>query len=84
MFQFHYRYPLIGGPAPIGLCLDELVEIADGLFLGQLIYATALDVPFHSALDPAVYNYQLFGYFLLLDDAWEYHRQAIGLDVWRR
>ena len=84
VFQFHYRYPLIGGPAPIGLCLDELVEIADGLFLGQLIYATALDVPFHSALDPAVYNYQLFGYFLLLDDAWEYHRQAIGLDVWRR
>ena len=84
MFQFHYRYPLIGGPAPIGLCLDELVEIADGLFLGQLIYATALDVPFHSALDPAAYNYQLFGYFLLLDDAWEYHRQAIGLDVWRR
>ena len=46
--------------------------------------ATALDVPFHSALDPAAYNYQLFGYFLLLDDAWEYHRQAIGLDVWRR
>lgn len=84
VFQFHYRYPLIGGPAPIGLCLDELVEIADGLFLGQLIYATALDVPFHSALDPAAYNYQLFGYFLLLDDAWEYHRQAIGLDVWRR
>ena len=60
------------------------MEIADGLFLGQLIYATALDVEFHSALDPAAYNYQLFGYFLLLDDAWEHHRQAIGLDVWRR
>lgn len=82
VFQFHYRYPLIGGPAPIGLCLDELVEIADGLFLGQLIYATALDVPFHSSVDAGRYGYQLFGYFLLMDDAWQYHRQAIKLDVW--
>ncbi len=81
VFQFHYRYPIVGGPVPIGLCLDELVEIADGLFLGQLIYATALHVPFHSSVDPAVYKYQLFGYFLLLDDAWQYHRLAIGLDT---
>jgi hypothetical protein len=81
VFQLHYRYPMIGGPAPIGLCLDELVEIADGLFLGQLIYATALDVPFHSSVDPAEYRYQLFGYFLLLDDAWEHHRKAIHVDV---
>jgi hypothetical protein len=81
VFQFHYRYPMIGGAAPIGLCLDELVEIADGLFLGQLIYATALDIPFHSSVDSASYKYQLFGYFLLLDDQWEYHRKAIGLDV---
>jgi hypothetical protein len=81
VFQFNYRYPLIGGPAPIGFCLDELVEIADGLFLGQLIYSTALMLPFHSGIDPADYDYQLFGYFLLLDDAWERHRQAIGLDT---
>lgn len=81
VFQFHYRYPLIGGPAPIGFCLDELVEIAGGLFLGQLIYATALQLPFHSAVDPADYRYRLFGYFLLLDDDWERHRQAIGLDT---
>ncbi|MBU4262942.1 MAG: hypothetical protein KKC76_13885 [Proteobacteria bacterium] len=83
VFQFHYRYPMIGGPTPIGFCLDELVEIADGLFLGQLIYATALDVPYHSSVDPAEYKYQLFGYFLLLDDAWEHHRRAIKLDVWQ-
>ncbi len=81
VFQLHYRYPMVGGPAPVGLCLDELVEIADGLFLGQLIYATALDVPFHSSVDPVEYHYQLFGYFLLLDDAWEHHRKAINLDV---
>lgn len=81
VFQFNYRYPLIGGPAPIGFCLDELVEIADGLFLGQLIYSTALHLPFHSGVDPADYDYQLFGYFLLLDDDWERHRQAIGLDT---
>ena len=81
VFQFHYRYPMVGGPVPIGLCLDELVEIADGLFLGQLIYATAIHVPFHSSVAPTVYKYQLFGYFLLLDDAWQYHRLAIGLDT---
>ncbi len=81
VFQFHYRFPMMGGPVPIGYCLDELVEIADGLFLGQLIYATALDAPFHSAVDPGEYKYQLFGYFLLLDDDWERHRQAIKLDT---
>lgn len=81
VFQFHYRYPLIGGPFPIGLCLDELVEIADGLFLGQLIYATALTEPYHSSVDAARYEYQLFGYFLLLDNTWERHRRAIGFDV---
>jgi len=81
VFQFHYRYPMIGGPAPIGFCLDEVVEIADGLYLGQLIYATALEVPFHSSTDPAAFNYQLFGYFLLMDNAWQQHRLAIGLDT---
>lgn len=81
VFQFHYRYPMIGGPAPIGTCLDELVEIAEGLFLGQLIYSTVPLVPFHSSVDPAEYRYQLFGYFLLLDNDWERHRRAIGFDV---
>ncbi len=83
VFQFHYRSPMVGGPAPIGLCLDELVEIADGLFLGQLIYSTALDVPYHSSIDPEQYSYQLFGYFLLLDDTWQHHRKAIKLDTWQ-
>ena len=81
VFQFHYRFPMIGGPVPIGFCLDELVEIADGLFLGQLIYSTALDVSFHSSVHPSAFKYQLFGYFLLLDDDWERHRQAIKLDT---
>jgi len=81
VFQFHYRYPMIGGPAPIGTCLDELVEIAEGLFLGQLIYSTVPLKPFHSSVDPAEYKYQLFGYFLLLDNTWEQHRQAIGFDI---
>jgi len=81
VFQFHYRFPMIGGPTPIGFCLDELVEIADGLYLGQLIYSTALHLPFHSSVDPDEYQYQLFGYFLLLDDAWQHHRLAIGLDT---
>ena len=32
VFQFHYRYPMVGGPVPIGTCVDELVEIAEGLY----------------------------------------------------
>jgi hypothetical protein len=84
VFQFHYRYPMIGGPVPIGACLDEIVEIAQGLFLGQLIYSTKIREPYHSSVDPVEYAYQLFGYFLLLDNDWEYHRQAIGLDVLHR
>jgi len=84
VFQFQYRYPMIGGAVPIGFCLDEIVEIADGLFLGQLIYSTALSKGFHSSVDSSEYKYQLFGYFLLLDDDWERHRQAIDLDVWRQ
>jgi hypothetical protein len=80
VFQFHYRFPMIGGPVPIGACLDEIVEIAEGLYLGQLIYSTNPLTPFHSSVDPSDYAYQLFGYFLLLDNDWEYHRQAIGLD----
>jgi hypothetical protein len=81
VFQFHYRYPMVGGAMPIGMCLDELVEIAQGLFLGQLIYTTEPFTPFHSSADPADYHYQLFGYFLLLDNTWELHRRSIGLDV---
>jgi hypothetical protein len=82
VFQFHYRYPMIGGAAPIGTCLDELVEIAEGLFLGQLIYSTKLLTPYHSSVDPGDYKYQIFGYFLLLDNDWEQHRQAIKLDTY--
>jgi hypothetical protein len=81
VFQFQYRYPMIGGPTPIGFCLDELVEIAQGLYLGQLIYSTALLVPFRSSVPSSDYKYQLFGYFLLMDDDWEKHRQAIKLDT---
>ena len=81
VFQFNYRFPMIGGPVPIGYCLDELVEIAEGLFLGQLIYSTALNEFFHSSRNPDDFKYQLFGYFLLLDDDWERHRQAIKLDT---
>ena len=81
VFQFQYRFPMIGGPAPIGYCLDELVEIGDGLFLGQLIYATNLAMAFSSSIPATSYKYQLFGYFVLLDDDWQRHRLAIKLDT---
>lgn len=81
VFQFQYRYPMIGGATPIGFCLDEIVEIAEGLYLGQLIYSTLLAKPYHSSENPSEYGYQLFGYFMLMDNDWEYYRQAIKLDT---
>lgn len=46
---------------------DERVEIAEGLFLGQLIYSTVPLKPFHTPVGRAEYKYLLFSYFLLLD-----------------
>ncbi len=63
VFKFHYRSPMIGGAVPIGFCLDEIVEIAQGLFLGQLIYSTALTELYRSSVDPTKYECQLLDIF---------------------
>ncbi|MDH4032931.1 MAG: carboxypeptidase-like regulatory domain-containing protein [candidate division Zixibacteria bacterium] len=68
IFNFNYRWPNLKTIKPDRYCIDELVAIADGLYLGHLMYATEVHKPFDPAADPGVYKYRLFGYFLLMDE----------------
>jgi hypothetical protein len=81
VFQFNYRWKALRTPPPDNFCVDEVVQIAEGLILGQLIYATAVLKPWDPLTDPAVYRYRLFGYFLLLDEDWHQRRLRVGLDL---
>ena len=79
-FLFNYRWPELRTFPPDNYCIDELVKIAEGLYLGQLIYATELLKKFDPKEDPSTYKYRLFGYFLLMDEDWQRRRLAIGFD----
>ncbi|NOZ69317.1 MAG: hypothetical protein GXP46_08775 [Deferribacteres bacterium] len=81
VLQFNYRWPELHTMPPDNLCIDELVRIADGLYLGQLLYSTKPGIPYDPAKDPAVYKYENFGYFMLMDDDWYAVREFIGFDT---
>jgi hypothetical protein len=80
VFLFNYRWPKLKTFPPDNYCIDELVQLAEGLYLGQLIYSTELLKKFDPHEPTANYNYRLFGYFLLMDEEWQKRRLAIGLD----
>jgi hypothetical protein len=80
VFQFNYRWPKLRTFPPDHFCIDELVMVAEGLYLGQLIYATELFKKFDPNENPASYKYRVFGYFLLMDDDWHRRRREIGFD----
>ena len=80
VFQFNYRWPKLHTFPPDNYCIDELVMLADGLYLGQLIYATELLKKFDPKEDSFAYKYRVFGYFLLMDEDWQKKRLQIGLD----
>lgn len=81
VFQFNYRWKNLRTPPPDNFCVDEIVQIADGLYLGKLIYATELFLPWDPATDSSAYKYKLFGYFLLMDEEWHALRLRIGFDL---
>ena len=81
VYQFNYRWPKLRTIVPDCYCIDELTQIADGLYLGQLLYATALTKPYAPTVDPADYAYRQFGYFLLMDASWQQLRLQIGFDL---
>ncbi|MGB7624613.1 MAG: hypothetical protein WBN92_19890, partial [Terriglobia bacterium] len=80
VFLFNYRWPKLRTFPPDNFCIDELVKIADGLYLGQLNYATEILKKFDPQVDAYAYKYRVFGYFLLMDEEWQRRRLAIGLD----
>lgn len=80
VFQFNYRWPKLRTFPPDNYCIDELVQIAEGLYLGQLIYATELLKKYDPREEPSAYHYRVFGYFLLMDEDWHKRRLEIGFD----
>ena len=60
---------------------DEIAQIAEGLYLGLLIYATDWLKPWDPQTPIEEYKYKLFGYFLLMDEEWHQRRLRIGFDL---
>ena len=81
VFQFNYRWKALKNPIPDRYCIDEIVQIADGLYLGQLSYATDWAEPWNPTTPIAKYKYGLFAYFMLMDEDWHARRLRIGWDL---
>ena len=81
VYQFNYRWPSLKTFPPDNYCVDEVVQVADGLYLGQLLYATNLTKEYSPSADSAEYKYGNFGYFLIMDDDWQERRVEIGFEV---
>ena len=81
IYQFNYRWPKLRTIPPDRFCIDELVQIADGLYLGQLMYATDWVKPYDPRQSPASYRYGMFGYFLLMEEDWHQLRLRLGFDL---
>jgi hypothetical protein len=82
VYQFNYRWPKLEVFPPDNFCTDELVQIAEGLYMGQLLYATKLLLePYDPRRSVADYCYKNFGYFLLMNDEWYARKIEIGFDV---
>lgn len=81
VFQLNYRWKKLRNPPPDCLCIDEIVQIASGLYLGQVFYANDVTSPWDPARDPATYRYGLYEYFVLMDQEWQAERLRIGFDL---
>jgi hypothetical protein len=81
VYQFNYRWPSLKTFPPDNYCVDEIVQVADGLYLGQLLYATNLHKEYSPSADPAEYCYGNFGYFLIMDEDWQQRRVKIRFEV---
>jgi hypothetical protein len=81
VFQFNYRWKPLKNIPPDCFCIDEITQIADGLYLGLLIYATDWLKPWNPQTPIEEYKYRLFGYFLLMGEDWQQRRLRIGFDL---
>lgn len=71
VFQLNYRWKNLNNLPPLRYLIDEIVEIAEGLYLGKLLFATQ---NIWSDYDPKMAKseckYENYGYFLLMEDDW--------------
>jgi hypothetical protein len=81
IYQFNYRWRPLKNIPPDCFCIDEIAQIAEGLYLGLLIYATDWLKPWNPGTPIEEYKYRLFGYFLLMDEEWHQRRLRIGFDL---
>jgi hypothetical protein len=81
VYQFNYRWKPLRNIPPDCFCIDEIAQIAEGLYLGLLIYATDWLKPWNPKTPIKDYKYRLFGYFLLMDEDWHQRRLRIGFDL---
>ena len=81
VLQFNYRWPKFHTMLPDNLCIDELVCIAEGLYLGQLLYSTEPKIEYSPENAPSIYKYENFGYFMLMDDEWYAVKEFIRFDT---
>jgi hypothetical protein len=81
VYQLNYRWKSLRNPAPDFLCIDEIVQIAEGLYLGRVYYSTKPLQSWTPETDPAECGYQLFEYFLLMDEQWQACRLRLGFDL---
>ena len=81
VLQFNYRWPELHIMPPDNLCFDELVQIADGLYLGQLLYSVRPEITYSPDKEPSAYQYEHFGYFMLMDDDWWSIKEFICFDT---
>jgi hypothetical protein len=81
VFQLNYRWKKLRNPPPDCLCIDEIVQIASGLYLGQVFYANDVNLPWNPATNPLMYRYGLYEYFVLMDQEWQAERLRLGFDL---
>jgi len=78
VFRLNYRHHALGNFPPLTYLVDEMVQIASGLYLGQVLFATDhLLERFDPTADPTRYHYQHFGYFLLFEPEWNAEAQRL-------
>ncbi|MEN6624273.1 MAG: hypothetical protein ABFD50_22340 [Smithella sp.] len=84
VLTLNYRWDKLANKPPFCWLIDEVVQIADGLYLGQILSATKHLFDFYDpARPPEDYAYQTYGYFLMFSEGWnkEARRLFPSLDM---
>lgn len=72
VFQLNYRWKNLGNRVPLSWLIDEMVQIAGGLYFGYLLFSTKNILEDYDPARPVTeYDYENFGYFVLLNETWK-------------